>query len=66
MKSLIENLAIPIMMGLIFVGMMIVYAQQEFGHLTINAYTKSNMSGVDVTTSLDLHATSTVAPIYKK
>ena len=66
MKSLVGNLAIPIMMGLIFVGMMIIYAQQEFGHLTINAYTKSNMSGVDVTTSLDLHATSTVAPIYKK
>ncbi|WP_238542910.1 hypothetical protein [Lysinibacillus boronitolerans] len=46
--------------------MMIVYAQQEFGHLAINAYTKSNMSEVDVTTSLDLHATPTVAPVYKK
>ena len=53
-------------MGVIFVGMMIVYAQQEFGHLAINAYTKSNMSEVDVTTSLDLHAKPTVAPVYKK
>ncbi len=61
-KSLVGNLKIPLIMGVIFVGMMIVYAQQEFGHLAINAYTKSNMSEVDVTTSLDLHATSTVAP----
>ncbi len=66
MKSLIGNLAIPLMMGLIFIGMMIVYAQEEFGHLAINAYTKSNMSDVDVTTSLDLHTASTVAPVYKK
>lgn len=65
-KSLIGNLAIPLMMGLIFIGMMIVYAQQEFGHLAINAYTKSNMSDVDVTTSLDLQTASTVAPVYKK
>ena len=65
-KSLIGNLAIPLIMGLIFVGMMIVYNQQEFGHLAINAYTKSNMSGVDVSTSLDLSAEPTVAPVYKK
>ncbi|MEK4171039.1 VanZ family protein [Lysinibacillus sp. FSL L8-0312] len=65
-KSLIGNLAIPLIMGLIFVGMMIVYNQQEFGHLAINAYTKSNMSGVDVSTSLDLSAAPTVAPVYKK
>jgi len=65
-KSLIGNLAIPLIMGLIFVGMMIVYNQQEFGHLAINAYTKSNMSGVDVSTSLDLSTAPTVAPVYKK
>lgn len=65
-KSLLGNLAIPLIMGLIFVGMMIVYNQQEFGHLAINAYTKSNMSGVDVSTSLDLSAAPTVAPVYKK
>lgn len=65
-KSLLGNLAIPLIMSLIFVGMMIVYNQQEFGHLAINAYTKSNMSGVDVSTSLDLSAAPTVAPVYKK
>lgn len=65
-KSLIGHLAIPLIMGLIFVGMMIVYNQQEFGHLAINAYTKSNMSGVDVSTSLDLSVAPTVAPVYKK
>ncbi|MEK3727269.1 MULTISPECIES: VanZ family protein [unclassified Lysinibacillus] len=65
-KSLLGNLAIPLIMGLIFVGMMIVYNQQEFGHLAINAYTKSNMSGVDVSTSLDLSTAPTVAPVYKK
>lgn len=65
-KSLLGHLAIPLIMGLIFVGMMIVYNQQEFGHLAINAYTKSNMSGVDVSTSLDLSTAPTVAPVYKK
>ncbi|GLC89118.1 VanZ family protein [Lysinibacillus piscis] len=65
-KSLIGNLAIPLLMGLIFIGMNIVYAQQEFGHLAINAYTKSNMSEVDVSTSLELSPSPTVAPVYKK
>ncbi|MEE3806365.1 VanZ family protein [Lysinibacillus fusiformis] len=65
-KSLLGHLAIPLIMGLIFVGMMIVYNQQEFGHLAINAYTKSNMSDVDVSTSLDLSTAPTVAPVYKK
>jgi len=46
--------------------MNIVYAQQEFGHLAINAYTKSKMSDVDVFTSLELSSAPTVAPIYKK
>ncbi|WP_155592262.1 VanZ family protein [Lysinibacillus cavernae] len=64
--SLVGNLAIPLLMGLIFIGMTIVYAQQEFGHLTINAYTKSNMSGVDVSTSLELSSLPVVAPVYKK
>lgn len=65
-KSLVGNLAIPLLMGLIFVGMNIVYAQQEFGHLAINAYTKSNMSDVHVSTSLELSSLPTVAPVYKK
>lgn len=65
-KSLVGNLAIPLMMGLIFVGMNIVYAQEEFGHLAINSYTKSNMSGVHLSTSLELSSTTTVAPVYKK
>lgn len=65
-KSLVGNLAIPLLMGLIFVGMNIVYAQQEFGHLAINAYTKSNMSDVHVSTSLELSALPTVAPVYRK
>ena len=66
LKSLIGNLAIPLLMGFIFIGMNIVYAQQEFGHLAINAYTKSKMSDVDVSTSLELSSAPTVAPIYKK
>ena len=66
LKSLIGNLAIPLLMGFIFIGMNIVYAQQEFGHLAINAYTKSKMSDVDVFTSLELSSAPTVAPIYKK
>lgn len=66
MKSLLGNLAIPLLMGLIFVCMNIVYAQKEFGHLAINAYTKSNMSDVKVSTSLELSSASTVAPVYKK
>lgn len=65
-KSLVGNLAIPLIMGLIFIGMTIVYAQKEFGHLPINAYTKSNMSGVHVSTSLQLDSNPTVAPVYKK
>lgn len=65
-KSLVGNLAIPLLMGLIFVGMNIVYAQQEFGHLSINAYTKSNMSDVQISTSLELSTLPTVAPVYKK
>ncbi|UPW85392.1 VanZ family protein [Lysinibacillus sp. Ag94] len=65
-KSLVGNLAIPLLMGLIFVGMNIVYAQQEFGHLAINAYTKSNMSDVQISTSLELSTLPTVAPVYKK
>ncbi|MGE7129018.1 VanZ family protein [Lysinibacillus xylanilyticus] len=65
-KSLVGNLAIPLLMGLIFVGMNIVYAQQEFGHLAINAYTKSNMSDVHVSTSLELSSLPTVAPVYRK
>ncbi|MDM5186117.1 VanZ family protein [Bacillus sp. DX4.1] len=66
MKSLIGNLAIPLLMGLIFIGMNIVYAQQEFGHLAINAYTKSNMPDVHLSTSLELNSLPTVAPVYKK
>ncbi|WP_286925296.1 MULTISPECIES: VanZ family protein [Lysinibacillus] len=66
MKSLIGNLAIPLLMGLIFLCMNIVYTQKEFGHLAINAYTKSNMSDVKVSTSLELSSASTVAPVYKK
>lgn len=46
--------------------MNIVYAQQEFGHLAINAYTKSKMSDVHVSTSLELSAAPIVAPVYKK
>lgn len=65
-KSLVGNLAIPLLMGLIFVGMNIVYAQQEFGHLAINAYTKSNMSDVQISTSLELSTLPTVAPVYRK
>lgn len=66
MKTLIGNLAIPLLMGLIFIVMNIVYAQQEFGHLAINAYTKSKMSEVHVSTSLELSAAPIVAPVYKK
>lgn len=65
-KSLIGNLTIPLFMGLIFIVMNIVYAQQEFGHLAINAYTKSNMSDVHLSTSLELSSLPTVAPVYKK
>lgn len=65
-KSLVRNLAIPLLMGLIFLGMNIIYSQKEFGHLAINAYTKSNMSGVDLSTSLELSSLSAVAPVYKK
>lgn len=65
-KSLVGNLAIPLLLGLIFVGMNIVYAQQEFGHLAINAYTKSNMSDVQISTSLELSTLPTVAPVYRK
>ncbi|MEB2279480.1 VanZ family protein [Lysinibacillus xylanilyticus] len=65
-KSLVGNLAIPLLMGLIFVGMNIVYAQQEFGHLAINAYTKSNMSDVQISTSLELSTLPDVAPVYRK
>ncbi|QPA57136.1 VanZ family protein [Lysinibacillus sphaericus] len=65
-KSLIGNLAIPLLMCLIFIVMSIVYAQQEFGHLAINAYTKSKMSDVHISTSLELSAASIVAPVFKK
>lgn len=66
MKSLLGNLAIPLLMGLLFVGMNIVYSQQEFGNLAINSYTKWNMTDVQVTTSLQLSSAPAVAPVYKK
>lgn len=66
MKSLLGNLAIPLIMGLLFVGMNIVYSQQEFGNLAINSYTKWNMTDVHVTTSLQLSSAPAVAPVYKK
>lgn len=65
-KSLVGNLAIPLLMCLMFVGMNMVYALEEFGHLPINAYTKSNMSEVHLSTSLELSSDPTVAPVYKK
>ncbi|MFJ6208585.1 VanZ family protein [Lysinibacillus sp. NPDC092081] len=65
-KSLVGNLAIPLSMGLIFVGINIVYAQQEFGNLAINFYTKSNMSDVRLSTSLEFSSLPTAAPVYKK
>ncbi|MFY0518499.1 VanZ family protein [Lysinibacillus sp. UGB7] len=65
-KSLVGTLSIPLLMGLIFLGMNIIYAQKEFGHLAINAYTKSNMSGVSLSTSLKLSPLPAVAPVYKK
>lgn len=65
MKSLLGNLAIPLLMGLFFVGMHIVYSQQEFGNLAINSYTKWNMTDVQVTTSLQLSSAPAVAPVYK-
>ncbi|MGC6585865.1 VanZ family protein [Paenibacillus sp. Dod16] len=66
MKSLLGNLAIPLIMGLFFVGMHIVYSQQEFGNLAINSYTQWNMTDVEVTTSLQLSSAPVVAPVYKK
>ncbi|WP_339294289.1 VanZ family protein [Paenibacillus sp. FSL W7-1279] len=66
MKSLLGNLAIPLFMGLFFVGMHIVYSQQEFGNLAINSYTQWNMTDVEVTTSLQLSSAPVVAPVYKK
>ncbi|OIB02797.1 hypothetical protein AK95_32135 [Paenibacillus sp. LC231] len=66
MKSLLGNLAIPLIMGLFFIGMHIVYSQQEFGNLAINSYTKWNMTDVQVTTSLQLSTAPAVAPVYKK
>lgn len=66
MKSLLGNLAIPLIMGLFFVGMHIVYSQQEFGNLAINSYTQWNMTDVEVTTSLQLSSAPAVAPVYKK
>ncbi|WP_339218220.1 VanZ family protein [Paenibacillus sp. FSL W7-1332] len=66
MKSLLGNLAIPLIMGLFFVGMHIVYSQQEFGNLAINTYTQWNMTDVEVTTSLQLSSVPAVAPVYKK
>ncbi|MGE7822802.1 VanZ family protein [Paenibacillus sp. NPDC093718] len=61
-----RSLAIPLIMGLFFVGMNIVYSQQEFGNLAINSYTKWNMTDVQVTTSLQLSSAPAVAPVYKK
>ncbi|WP_314588188.1 VanZ family protein [Paenibacillus terrigena] len=66
MKSLLGNLAIPLLMGLFFVGMNMVYSQQEFGNLAINSYTKWNMTDVHVTTSLQLSSAPTIAPVYKR
>lgn len=66
MKSLLGSLAIPLIMGLFFVGMNIVYSQQEFGNLAINSYTKWNMTDVHVTTSLQISSAPAVAPVYKK
>lgn len=66
MKSLLGNLAIPLLMGLFFVGMNIVYFQQEFGNLAINSFTKWNMEDVHLTTSLQLSSAPTAAPVYKK
>ncbi|MFG1731564.1 VanZ family protein [Paenibacillus sp. 843] len=66
MKSLLGNLAIPLLMGLLFVGINIVYFQQEFGNLAINSFTKWNMKDVHVTTSLQLSSAPAVAPVYKK
>ncbi len=66
MKSLLGNLAIPLLMGLLFVGMNIVYSQQEFGNLAINSFTKWNMTDVHLTTSLQLSSAPTAAPVYKR
>lgn len=66
MKSLLGNLAIPLIMGLFFVGMNIVYSQQEFGNLAINSFTKWNMTDVHLTTSLEPSSAPAVAPVYKK
>lgn len=66
MKSLLGNLAIPLLMGLFFVGMNIVYSQQEFGNLAINSFTKWDMTDVHLTTSLQLNSAPTVASVYKK
>ncbi|MCR8642938.1 VanZ family protein [Paenibacillus sp. N1-5-1-14] len=66
MKSLLGNLAIPLVMGLSLIGINIVYAQQEFGNLAINSFTKWNMRDVHLTSSLQLSSAPAVAPVYKR
>jgi glycopeptide antibiotics resistance protein len=65
-KSLMGNLSIPIIIGLMFGAMSIVYNQQEFGQLAINSYHKWNMTGVQLSTSLELNPETTVAAVYKR
>lgn len=64
--SLLGNLSIPLIIGLIFGAMSIVYNQQEFGHLAINSYHKWNMTGVQLDTTLDLKSEPAVAAVYKR
>ncbi|OBZ11125.1 VanZ family protein [Bacillus sp. FJAT-26390] len=65
-KSLLGNLSIPIVFGLLFGAMSIVYSQQEFGQLAINSYHKWNMTGVQLSTSLALNREPNVGAVYKR
>lgn len=66
MKSLLGSLAIPLLMVFIFAGITIAYAKQEFGNLSINSYSKWDMTDVHLTTSMQLNSVPTMASVYKK
>ncbi|MET4559650.1 glycopeptide antibiotics resistance protein [Lysinibacillus parviboronicapiens] len=66
MKSLLGSLVIPLLMVFIFAGITIAYAKQEFGNLSINSYSKWDMTDVHLTTSMQLNSVPTMASVYKK
>jgi glycopeptide antibiotics resistance protein len=64
-KKLSKYLAIPMLLLIAYVGMLSFYHSKEFGNMSINPTYGTDMSNVELSTTIQLNSKSAHAPVYK-